>query len=52
MDKQINRYQIINVIANLRSMKRIGVSPVIQVIINICIGKLKNEIKQTRKDKQ
>ena len=44
MDKQINRYQIINVIANLRSMKRIGVSPVVRVLINICIKQLKNEL--------
>ena len=46
MDKQINRYQIINVIANLKSMKNIGVSPVIEILINICIKTLKKEVQK------
>ena len=46
MDKQINRYQIINVIATLRSIKKIGASPVIDILINICIKKLTNEVKR------
>jgi hypothetical protein len=44
MNKQINRYKIINVIATLNSIKKIGVSPIIEMLINICIRKLKLEI--------
>jgi|TARA_Y100000296_G_C4963170_1_gene152041 hypothetical protein len=44
----MNRYKIINVIATLNSIKKIGVSPVVEMLLNICIRKLGLEVKQEK----